>query len=596
MKAIYNVKALCLVVALSTTVTGYAQEDKTKANDVNREMTLEREYDPSVQDASKVNTLPKVKEPVVKKMPIDYSSFAVATDPQQEISLLGSGNIMTEIPFSKKRGYLNLGVGNYMNLNGDLGYHILSTEKDKLNFFVSHRSTNGKIEYLQNEEKQKAKLNSNLGGINFEHEYEKLALKLGFGVDFTRFNYYGYFEPYFSDGVLYPLIGYESLVDYDKNQSNTTVGGMIGFESKGHGPFEYALDLDFKRFSNKYGMTGGFGGIKENTFGAEFDVNSEFNGGMKIGVEGKLEYFNYGETDAETTEPFERNNHAEATLSPYLKTDGENWNLRLGANTMIITGEEKKIFFSPNITADVELAPKTVLYASATGEARANSAYEISRINRYINPDLVLEASRTWLDGIVGIKSGAGPGFWFDVFGGYKITDNEHFFIPQNTLYAKFGNVSNVAYYDAKLFRGGLTVKYSYQQLFNISLKGVYNSWTVNEKENVEAEGEGEAVITDIKAFGKPKTELFGEISVKPMENITLSMDYYLGTGRYTHFNGSTIKMDNINELNMKGTYQLNDTFGAYIKFNNLLFQKYELVYGYPQQGFNAMVGINLNF
>jgi outer membrane cobalamin receptor len=109
-------------------------------------------------------------------------------------------------------------------------------------------------------------------------------------------------------------------------------------------------------------------------------------------------------------------------------------------------------------------------------------------------------------------------------------------------------------------------------------------------------EREGEAVITDIKAFGKPKTELFGEISVNPMENITLSMDYYLGTGRYTHFNGSTIKMDNINELNMKGTYQLNDTFGAYIKFNNLLFQKYELVYGYPQQGFNAMIGINLNF
>lgn len=58
-------------------------------------MTLEREYDPTVQDASKVNTLPVIKEPVVKKMPIDYATFTVPADPEKEISLLPSGNIMT---------------------------------------------------------------------------------------------------------------------------------------------------------------------------------------------------------------------------------------------------------------------------------------------------------------------------------------------------------------------------------------------------------------------------------------------------------------------------------------------------------------------
>ena len=47
-------------------------------------MTLEREYDPSVQDASKVNTLPVVKEPEVRKIPIDYSNYTIAADPQKE--------------------------------------------------------------------------------------------------------------------------------------------------------------------------------------------------------------------------------------------------------------------------------------------------------------------------------------------------------------------------------------------------------------------------------------------------------------------------------------------------------------------------------
>ena len=56
MKTIYNVKALCVVALLGSAAAASAQEDVTKEKNLNREMTLEREYDPSVQDASKVNT------------------------------------------------------------------------------------------------------------------------------------------------------------------------------------------------------------------------------------------------------------------------------------------------------------------------------------------------------------------------------------------------------------------------------------------------------------------------------------------------------------------------------------------------------------
>ena len=57
MKTIYNIKALCVMALLGSVATVSAQEDKTKEKNLNREMTLEREYDPTVQDASKVNTV-----------------------------------------------------------------------------------------------------------------------------------------------------------------------------------------------------------------------------------------------------------------------------------------------------------------------------------------------------------------------------------------------------------------------------------------------------------------------------------------------------------------------------------------------------------
>ena len=49
MKTIYNVKALCVVALLGSAAAASAQEDVTKEKNLNREMTLEREYDPSVQ-------------------------------------------------------------------------------------------------------------------------------------------------------------------------------------------------------------------------------------------------------------------------------------------------------------------------------------------------------------------------------------------------------------------------------------------------------------------------------------------------------------------------------------------------------------------
>lgn len=73
-------------------------------------------------------------------------------------------------------------------------------------------------------------------------------------------------------------------------------------------------------------------------------------------------------------------------------------------------------------------------------------------------------------------------------------------------------------------------------------------------------------------------------------------LNYYLGSGRYALVNDETVKMNSINELNFTGTYNINSTIGVYVQLNNLLFQKYDLYWGYPAQKFAAMGGINVNF
>ena len=91
--------------------------------------------------------------------------------------------------------------------------------------------------------------------------------------------------------------------------------------------------------------------------------------------------------------------------------------------------------------------------------------------------------------------------------------------------------------------------------------------------------------------------ELNAGITIRPIDKLAVALDYYLATGRSTQLYGEgEYKMNNINELNLTATYTLNDTFGFYVKANNLLAQKYELYYGYPRQRLSAQVGVNINF
>ncbi len=371
--------------------------------------------------------------------------------------------------------------------------------------------------------------------------------------------------------------------DLETNQVNQTIQAKVGVESKENAPVSYLLDLGYTNFSHKYALSKEQDGPTEHTLDVKFDLNARFGGEQRIGLEGNLEYFNYSLPTMGGQEYLEFENHAEATLAPYYKVSGDNWNLKLGAKVMFATGDNSKFMASPNITADVEIADKTELYLIAGGKLYSNSMYEISQVNRYINPTMELLPSRNYLDGTIGIRSGIAPGFWFDVFGGYKITNDEVFFVPNLTPKdGTFANYSIAMQTNAKHAFGGVNLKYSYQQLFDINLKGVYNNWTVDNTGT---------------AYGKPEMELTAGVTVRPINQVTASLDYYLATGRKA-FLGTPggEKMNNINELNLTGAYTLNDTFGLYLKLNNVLCQKYELYYGYPMQSFSAMVGVNINF
>lgn len=596
MKTTYQ-KVLCVAVLLGSAVTISAQEKKDK-DQLDREMTLEREYDPTVQDANKVNTLPEIKEPEVTKRAIDYSPFTTPTEPEKAITVLPSGNIMTQIDYNKRRGYLNLGAGMHLNIDGDFGYHILSTKKDKLNVFFSHRSTNGKVnynvvDYWNIDEDTKAKLNDNLGGINYAHIFDKAIMNLGAQYRYTGFNYWGIPPRDTSKGPDY----YLNHSDRETNQVNQAIKANIGVEAKENADIFYLVDVDYINFSHKYGVSKEFDGPTEHTLDAKLDVNALFHENQRIGLAGQVEYFAYDLPTYDSGKGLcHFQNHAEIILTPYYRIGGDSWKVQLGANVMFVTGEDNSFTASPNVSADVEVADRTMLYLNAKGRLYSNSAYETSLVNRYVDPSEEIAPTREWLNGQVGIKSGVAKSFWFDIFAGYRIASSDCLFLPERTF--DEGDFGGLMYamsdIDTKRFFAGADLKYKYQNFLDVSLKGVYNNWKGNLGDGwIGGEPNGELDYV----YGKPKMELNADITIKPIEKLAIGLNYYLATDRYTELGGyENVKLDNINELNLVGSYTFNDIFGVYVKVNNLLNQDYDMYYGYPMQGINIMGGINLNF
>ncbi|MDR2145342.1 MAG: TonB-dependent receptor [Tannerella sp.] len=583
-----------------TTVAVSAQQPDTK-EDINRQMTLEREYDPTIMDASKINTLPKVREMVVQQRPIVYSDYTLPLHFENEITVLPSGTFMTDIERYANKGYLHLAAGMLMNFTGDFGYHLLDTERDDLRFHFSHRSTNGNVQSPDAAldalfGKRKAKLNDNLGGLDFKHAFDALTLSLGGSAGFSAFNYYG-MPTNISNISTFPAGSSDSIT----NQANRNINLYANIASTIQEKLGYHLGVDYTNFNQKYALAPEYKGITENNIGLDFGLNSPVKNEQCFGIDVKLNILNYSAPELPTAlqaDSINFGNRYELTFSPYYKLDRESLKLLLGVNLMMVSQQETDFLVSPNIQLDVPFSTSSVFYVDLGGGIESNTVSQISRINRYVNPAFPPDASKTWLDGQMGVRSSVATGLWLNIFGGYKYTEADVFFNPSmyDWIDNGFNNVSMAYQPNSQRLQIGASLKYDYKSIFGFYLKGAYNHYTLTYADSWKNRTTQIPDNDDIQAYGKPNVTVNLGLYAKPAAPLTFNLDYNMLSGIYAYYNGENVKMKPVNDLRLRGSWQFNNTFSLYAQLNNLLFQRQELIFGYPLQPFTAMVGFNVNF
>ena len=487
---------------------------------------------------------------------------------------------MTDIPFSTKKGYLFLNAGNYANINGAFGYRLVENDKNNLSFSFMHNSTNGDINYVQEPQEgvagnsNNAYLMDNLGQLNYMHLAESLKLNMHLSYLNSQFNYYG--NPF----------EFERYFDNEKYNYGL-LSAKVGMESAESDLLNYRGFIDFKNFNTKQSQTPQFDWMKGNQIHAFVGFDKPFRNSSKIGVDGSIvTTFYNGSAD----------NYFLFNAAPYVLFGSANTHAKLGVDLLFQNSENAKMRIVPNVDLMWGVTERSSLYAKIHGGFKHNTLPEIMTESRYILTSNPIKASFTHIDLEAGTKIGEVNGFRFDVFGGYKKTDDKHFLILNGrdiisgdaigpfmeTIKPIYGTLSHS-------YIGGMIHSNIWSPL-DVSLRLKKNFYDVSEVMNNDTE------IADAKAYNTPGVDVDIMASLELIQDLKLTLNYYFAGDRWTNYENRNIKMANINDLNIGGVYDINESFSLNIKANNILSQKYDIWYGYPAQGVNVAGGFTLKF
>lgn len=590
-----------LLIGLSAASLTLNAQTVAKDTVLNKQVILQREYSPTINEASRINSNPSIFEPNVQKKSLNFEQKA----PQLLINnnRLGdsrAGEIMTDVEYSKKRGYAQIAAGNYANIDGALGYRIVNSERDRLNLFGSYDATSGKLSYAESMhyKKMKAKYSDININLNYQHAFDPSILSIEALYRNLGYNYYG--NPFISNEQLDNL---NYLPNFDKKQNVSVIGFAAALKSRDESKpaLNYDGKISYRNFKSKYGIHPDLDGQKGGQLNFQLDLNTEFDSEKWLGID--MYVMNQSLSNA-----MDDKNMLHTYAVPYIRFEGSNWKAKLGVKGGFITDKKSSFIVAPDLYASVKLGEFNSLYASVTGGINENTFLQVLEENRYVNPLNRIGYSRTIYDAELGVNIGAFAGVEFDIFAGYKQTNRDHLYITNapfsgysnnstlDAIYA-WGNMSDAVYANLGTGKVGALLKTNLIPQTNLWARAIVYAYNVKYKGG-NVSGLVEELPNQKKAWGLPTAtaELHADVKDVILPNLTLSLDYTLELGRKAYFDGKSISMKNVNELNLRADYRVMDWISVNARVNNVFSQKYERVYGYTHQGINFMGGLSLKF
>jgi hypothetical protein len=511
-----NYWAGLLLTAACLPATAFAQKDST----LNRTVVVENQYNPLLQEATKLNLYPAVEEPKAANRSFDYarSLRPVADWGQNEMPLLQRLTADELAP----RGYLRLGYGLRGRADVAAGYTWDLTDNDRLSAAFALDGWDGKRSL--GDDSWTSRLYRTQAGADYRHRFQQYDLTLGAEWRNTVFNYI----------PLTPAYQHQRFTEGDIHAGLRTTDRTL--------PLQFSLQTGYRSFLVAHPSR-----VTEKQIHTLGQLWAPINEEQRVGVDfGMDNTFYSAKSSAGTDETAIRpDSYTSLQLNPYFAYENEDWRLRLGVHVdPLLGGPDKGVDVAPDVRLERLFNGNSVLYLHALGGRELNDFRRLSAVTPYAGIPSQAIPTYVQLNATLGFKMSPLPGWWLHVYGGYQVRNDELFASLTDDapyVYAAFEQAKG------KLTFGGAEVKYAYKDVLDITAKANAYGWktdaATDEAEeallrfkprydwNLQAEGKvyegiriqaGFEYVDRRQSGDKSVQNLYTGASVTPVRNVTI--------------------------------------------------------------------------
>lgn len=565
--------ALLYIIALLPAISSLAQDSDT----LQRAVTIVKEFTPIVRDAEKINTMPSVATPSFNRDSVQYNYNATST----AVPTIATDVNIPYIPTPanndhKYRGYFDAGIGNYLALTGNAGYHILDTPHDKLNIGAQFTSLNWDVPINSHasaigESLTRQTFYDARAGLHYAHTFDNnISVSLRGAYRFLDFNYYGVagVAPVGSD--VHPFNRVNNL--YAELQIDNKEAQHYDYE-------HWYATAGYSLYRNKRGayvptpssehhayLKGGYSYMLDQYWSVGGVLNIDF-----LQYNGVIHLDNSPETPGYV---LNTNNVFMARLLPHVEYRKDRFNFHAGVKVDISANDKTVFRFAPDVRMDWEFHENYFLQANIEGGKKLHTWHDMSQQCIYFDPSYRIPSTYSPLDAKVGFRFRFILELSLSAYAGYEVAAGALFQSVEASSQA-------IAWQsiDASCFKLGARVEAYVLQYVTLSADIAYREWK---------QKNGSLI-----SYDKPRWEGNARVTIHPHKLFDIELGYNMQLGRDYGIYG---KLNDIHNVQAMVTYHPNQRLSIFVQGNNLLNCKYDYYYGLPAPRIQGMVGAELKF
>ena len=547
----------CLLMAMGV----YAQQDTT----LNRVVTVERDFQPVIQSAGKINQRPTILQHDWQLNPVIYSTYSAPLSVGHNISLLQASETKFT-PQMPLNGILEGGLG-YRNTHFLFDYQIHQKKKHSLNVYANHDA------YWGHDAQAHSKI-----GVDYTRHFS--------GLDFYA-NVAG--EMAWWD---YAVLTEDDSTVYIDNSILWNVAANIGVKSTAKQPIQYRIQTGYIALGQMYYL--------DHIVKSHLDfkwTNNTHAAGFNAMVKNN---FYYESVYIPSDEPFccfeyvLRNRHA-LRVEPFYEYTYRNFRLHAGVNLDMnidpFMGEDKQLSTLNNLgfapSPNVQMAWHTQdnifhVYANVLGSYGTAMRDEELLYNRYDFNWRETEyiAPYTPVDATLGLKLRPAKSLLIDLYGGYAYlgqyaTYVDIYHAPYTPAISIEYLISQQSYQQWKV---GGALHYHYRDIVELNINGNYYFWNKD------------------KVYDRTNWDLKARLDIHIDSKWSIYSDNYFAGSRWANTTDGDKLIRPIISLNIGGQYAINRWLSVYLQVNDYLNRKDEIFYGYKSQGIHFLLGVKWKF